>query len=109
MTEERQYSAESLIVGPQTYRYYPVSQVEGSKSLPYSLTVLLENVLRCARSAEEARVLADRVAEQEQLTRGEAAHQVGGKRNDDGLGHAVCRGEPLNGCLVDAHGGHDGR
>ena len=61
MTEERQYSAESLIVGPQTYRYYPVSQVEGSKSLPYSLTVLLENVLRCARSAEEARVLADRV------------------------------------------------
>lgn len=61
MTEERQYSAESLIVGPQTYRYYPVSQVEGSKSLPYSLTVLLENVLRCARSAEEARVFADRV------------------------------------------------
>lgn len=61
MTEERPYSAESLIVGPQTYRYYPVSQVEGSKSLPYSLTILLENVLRCARSAEEARVLADRV------------------------------------------------
>ena len=61
MNEERPYSAESLIVGPQTYRYYPVSQVEGSKSLPYSLTVLLENVLRCARSAEEARVLADRV------------------------------------------------
>ena len=61
MNEERPYSAESLIVGPQTSRYYPVSQVEGSKSLPYSLTVLLENELRCARSAEEARVLADRV------------------------------------------------
>lgn len=39
-------AAESLRVGEAEYRYVPVSSVQGADKLPYSLTVLLENVLR---------------------------------------------------------------
>ena len=50
-----------LEVGGKTYEYYPVSACEGAEKLPYSLTVLLENVLRNARDEQEARVYADRI------------------------------------------------
>ena len=44
----------TLTVGNESYLYYPVSEVEGAETLPYSLNVLLENVLRCSENAEEA-------------------------------------------------------
>ena len=50
-----------LEVGGKTYKYFPVSACEGVERLPYSLTVLLENVLRNARDEQEARVYADRI------------------------------------------------
>lgn len=53
----------TLKVGDATYAYYPVSAVEGAGKLPYSLTVLLESVLRNGRTVEEAKVMADRIAQ----------------------------------------------
>ena len=47
----------TLEVGDRTYVYYPVSQIPGSEGLPYSLTVLLENVLRKAEDDETAALL----------------------------------------------------
>lgn len=55
--------AAQLTVGSKTYTYFPVSQVEGYAVLPYSLTVLLENILRNARSDEEAKILSERLVE----------------------------------------------
>ena len=52
-----------LQVGNATYEYYSVKDVEGADRLPYSLTVLLENVLRNARDAEEARAYAKRIVD----------------------------------------------
>ncbi|MEG0620463.1 MAG: aconitate hydratase AcnA [Raoultibacter sp.] len=52
-----------LQVGDNTYTYYPVSAVEGAEKLPYSLSVLLENVLRQAPSDEAATRAAQRVVE----------------------------------------------
>ena len=52
-----------LVVNGKEYGYYPVSGIEGSQRLPYSLTVLLENVLRNARSDEEAALYAQRVVD----------------------------------------------
>jgi aconitate hydratase len=54
------YTAE-LEVGDTSYTYYPVAGIEGSQRLPYSLTVLLENILRCAPSEEVAAELAGRL------------------------------------------------
>ncbi len=51
----------ALAVGENTYEYYPVSECEGAEKLPYSLTVLLENVLRNARDAKEAQLYAQRI------------------------------------------------
>ena len=50
-----------LHVGDAEYAYYPVEGFEGHGQLPYSLTVLLENVLRCARTPEEAQTYAQRI------------------------------------------------
>ncbi len=50
-----------LTVGDAEYEYYPVSAVEGHEVLPYSLTVLLENVLRNAPSREQALSMAERI------------------------------------------------
>ena len=47
--------ADTLQVGERCYTYFPVSRIAGADRLPYSLTVLLENVLRNAASDEEAR------------------------------------------------------
>ena len=55
--------ADTLQVEGRRYTYYPVSRIEGAEKLPYSLTVLLENVLRNASSDDEAAVLAKRIVE----------------------------------------------
>ena len=39
--------------GPTSY--YPVSEIEGAAQLPYSLTVLLENALRCGARPKRPR------------------------------------------------------
>ena len=62
--DDRENEATSVLtVGDASYRYYSVRDCEGADKLPYSLTVLLENVLRCARSEEEAREYARRIIE----------------------------------------------
>lgn len=53
--------AKTLEVNGTNYTYYPVSGVEGSQTLPYALTVLLENVLRNAETPEVAEELAKRI------------------------------------------------
>lgn len=52
-----------LKVGNVTYTYYPVNRVVGHEKLPFSLTVLLENILRNAESDERASELAQRLVE----------------------------------------------
>ena len=52
-----------LVAAGKSYAYYSVKQIEGAKRLPYSLTVLLENVLRCARDDNEAAAYASRIVE----------------------------------------------
>lgn len=52
-----------LNVGNESYTYYPVSGIPGHEKLPYSLTVLLENILRLAPSDERAKELSDRLLE----------------------------------------------
>ncbi len=51
----------TLVVGDKHYTYAPVSSIEGHERLPYSLTVLLENVLRRSENEEQARFLAQRI------------------------------------------------
>ncbi|MBQ1449460.1 MAG: aconitate hydratase AcnA [Eggerthellaceae bacterium] len=50
-----------LEVEGERYRYHPVNKCGNVEKLPYSLTVLLENVLRCARTDEEAQAYANRI------------------------------------------------
>ena len=52
-----------LNVNGKEYAYYPISQVEGAQKLPYSLKVLLENILRLAPDEERARELSARLIE----------------------------------------------
>lgn len=52
-----------LKVGNVTYTYYPVNRVAGHEKLPFSLTVLLENILRNAEPDERASELAQRLVE----------------------------------------------
>ena len=52
-----------LNVGDIEYTYYPVTNIQGHEKLPYSLTVLLENILRLAPSDERAKELSDRLVE----------------------------------------------
>lgn len=52
-----------LKVGNVIYTYYPVNRVAGHEKLPFSLTVLLENILRNAESDERANELAQRLVE----------------------------------------------
>ena len=54
MAEQEHVTTETLNVNGRNYEYYSLESVEGARKLPYSLTVLLENVVRCARNAEEA-------------------------------------------------------
>ncbi|WP_165246566.1 aconitate hydratase AcnA [Adlercreutzia sp. ZJ141] len=55
--------AASLQVGEASYTYFPVSAIPGSEKLPYSLTVVLENALRTARTSEAAEENARRIVE----------------------------------------------
>lgn len=50
-----------LTAGGQDYRYYSIAKLEGAHRLPFSLKVLLENVLRCAEDDAAAEVLANRI------------------------------------------------
>ena len=61
MTNENSRFASVLEVEGAKYRYYPVSTVEGSETLPYALTVLLENVLRTVEDEAAAEELANRI------------------------------------------------
>ena len=45
----------------ERYRYHPVNKCGNVEKLPYSLTVLLENILRCARTDDEAQAYAKRI------------------------------------------------
>ncbi len=50
-----------LEAGGRAFRYYPVFSTEGAERLPFSLRILLENVLRNASDAETARIFAERI------------------------------------------------
>lgn len=52
-----------LSVNGATYDIYAVRDIEGSEKLPYSLQILLENVLRMAPDEQTARTYADRVVQ----------------------------------------------
>lgn len=54
---------QTIDVGARRYRICPVNAYEGHEKLPYSLTVLLENVVRSARTDEEAQLYAQRIME----------------------------------------------
>ena len=60
-SQQSQKRLATLNVNGTSYAYYPVSDVEGAQKLPYSLTVMLENALRCARTADEADAMARRI------------------------------------------------
>lgn len=63
MTQESFDRSAQLAVGDETFTYYPIASIAGSEKLPFSLKVLLENVLRCAESSAEASSLANRIIE----------------------------------------------
>ena len=50
-----------LAVGDRSVGYYPVRGIDGADKLPYSLRILLENVLRMAPDDESASRFAGRV------------------------------------------------
>jgi len=53
----------TLDVAGKGYTHYSVKAIDGAEGLPFSLTVLLENVLRHGATADEARTLANRIVE----------------------------------------------
>lgn len=53
----------NLQVGDATYTYYPVTGIQGHEKLPFSLTVLLENILRLAPTDARAKELSERLIE----------------------------------------------
>lgn len=55
--------ASILEVGDKRYAFYPISGIEGAEKLPLPLKVLLENVLRNARSEEDALRMAQSIVE----------------------------------------------
>ena len=61
MTQEKSQGVSILEVGNAKYAYHPVKSYEGAERLPYSLTVLLENVMRCSRTPEEAQTYVRRI------------------------------------------------
>ena len=62
MSKASQFQAD-LSVGDKEYGYVPVGQVPGHERLPFSLKVLLENVLRNVSDKDEALRLAQRVVD----------------------------------------------
>lgn len=57
------HRSKELEVGGKSYRYFPIKSIEGSKKLPFSLKVLLENVLRNSQSDYAAKIAAERIIE----------------------------------------------
>lgn len=55
--------ADEFEVNGKTYSYFPVGKIAGANALPFSLKVLLENVLRNAPTDAQATVLAERIVE----------------------------------------------
>lgn len=53
----------SLSAGEQSYRIFPVTDVEGGDRLPYSLRILLENVLRTVSDANAREAYVGRLLE----------------------------------------------
>jgi len=45
------------------YRYYPLLEIEGARRLPYSLLVLAENVMRTAKSVDDAQRFVNRIVD----------------------------------------------
>lgn len=54
---------ESLLVGDRRYAYYPVAGIEGIEKLPFSLTILVENILRNVSDETQAKALVSRILE----------------------------------------------
>lgn len=50
-----------LNVGQTSYQFFAVDKVAGSEKLPYSLIILLENILRLAADEEQAQKLSERL------------------------------------------------
>ena len=55
--------AQTLNVGSSNYEYFPINEIEGADKLPYSLKILLENVLRCAKAPDSASKQAKRIVD----------------------------------------------
>ncbi len=53
--------ASQINVNGRTFGCYPINQVEGADGLPFSLKVVLENVLRNVSDEDAARKMADRI------------------------------------------------
>lgn len=53
----------SLTVGDKTYQYYSVANINGIEKLPYSLVVLVENILRNVPDEAQAQDLVRRVVQ----------------------------------------------
>lgn len=51
----------ALEVGNKTYRYFPVTEIAGIEKLPYSLIILIENILRNVKDRNQAKSLVERV------------------------------------------------
>lgn len=51
----------TLNVDGKTYKYLPISDIEGVDALPFSLKILLENVLRCATCEKDGRKMANNI------------------------------------------------
>lgn len=68
------FGKSTITVNGNEYAYFPISQIEGAEALPFSLKVLLENVLRCARTELEAKEYASRIVEA--ASRGESGEEI---------------------------------
>ena len=61
MAEKTAIMAENLTVNGRDYSYFPIKAVDGAHRLPFSLKVLLENVIRNAPDESDAHQSAERI------------------------------------------------
>lgn len=54
---------QNITAGDKAYAFYPINQIEHSEQLPYSLKILLENVLRCVGSSTKAAEMAQNIVD----------------------------------------------
>ena len=74
MANAQEYQPSVLNVDDTSYSYYPIDAVEGVEKLPFSLRIVLENVLRNAETAEQAKMLSERIVEAG--LKGEAGEEI---------------------------------